>query len=156
MSKTRGKERQYQAVIIFNSALNDSQINEEIEKVKTAAETNGGGIASIDMWGKRQLAYKIENNQYGNYVVFTVDGDNALVSSISRQLRINDHVLRFLFVNKDKFAPDLSEKLKEQSAYRSGVERGTASEDSKSEEAPAKEEAAPAAAEASSSDEQAA
>jgi ribosomal protein S6 len=49
------------------------------------------------------------------YVLFVLAGDLSLVSDLSRQLRINDQVLRFLAVKKDKFAPDLQ--------HRSGRDR---------------------------------
>ena len=96
----------YEAVVIFDSALSEQDIQQQVEKIETAIKSHAGVLEKHDVWGRRELAYKIKKKDYGIYVVFIFSGDNTLVSDLKRQLRINDAVLRSLIVNKDQYAPD--------------------------------------------------
>lgn len=96
----------YEAVMILNADLDESAIKEEVSKVGAAVKAHQGTVELTDLWGKRQLSYKINKKDYGFYVYLVFGGDSSLVAELHRQLRINDNVMRYLIVKKDKFAPD--------------------------------------------------
>lgn len=103
----------YEAVIVFDSSLSDADVAAQLDKVETIVGSHAdesldvGKISKRDVWGRRQLAYKIGKKDYGIYTYLVFSGTNTLVADLRRQLRINDSVLRFLIVKKDKFAPEL-------------------------------------------------
>lgn len=103
----------YEAVIVLDSSLSDADVASHLDKVEAiianhADESAGiGKVTKRDVWGRRQLAYKINKKEYGIYAYLVFSGTQGLVADLRRQLRINDSVLRFLVVKKDKFAPDL-------------------------------------------------
>jgi small subunit ribosomal protein S6 len=96
----------YEAVVVFDPALGDSEITQQIEKIEAVVKAHGGAIEKQDLWGRRDLAYRINKKSQGFYAVLVISGDNSLVADLRRQLRINDAVLRSLIVDKDRYAPD--------------------------------------------------
>ena len=88
----------YELTIIFDSSLDDSSIQAEIDKIQTIITDDKGKVAKIDRWGIRKLAYLIENHHQGNYVFFLFESNPGLSSKIERGLKINDNVLRYLTV----------------------------------------------------------
>jgi len=106
MSETR----LYEAVLVFDSNMNDGEVEQEIANVKTVCDRHQGNIENTDLWGRRKLAYEIDKKQYGIYAVLNISGAPEMVPDLDRQLRINENVIRHLVVTKDKFAPDRSEE----------------------------------------------
>lgn len=100
----------YETVVIFDSALSDSDISAQIERIDTLVKAHGGKIERQDIWGKRELAYRIAKKDYGIYVVIVFSGDKDTVADLRRQLKINDAVIRFLIVDKDNYAPDFTKQ----------------------------------------------
>lgn len=96
----------YESVIVFHPTLEEPALNAEISKIEDVIKSHAGSITKQDIWGKRQLAYKISKQEYGNYVCLVYEAKTSIVTELDRYLRINESVLRFLNVKKDKFAPD--------------------------------------------------
>lgn len=128
MAKYQAPIRPYELVIVYDSDLNEDQVKEELKKVEETISAHQGKINKTDLWGRRQLAYEINKKGYGFYVVLVVEGDSSMIADLERQLKINEQVLRCLAVKKDQFAPDLSEKLKEQTGSFSRDRRGSRDE----------------------------
>lgn len=97
----------YEGVIVYDSALSDSDVAAQLDKVEAIITGHSGQVTKRDVWGRRQLAYKIKKKEFGIYTFLVFSGASSLVADLRRQLRINDSVVRFLVVKKDKFAPDL-------------------------------------------------
>ncbi|HUH13684.1 MAG TPA: 30S ribosomal protein S6 [Longimicrobiales bacterium] len=91
--------RDYEIVYIFDSALEESRINEKLERFHSLATgENGGEITAVDHWGKRQLAYPIEKKTNGYYVVSQFTTETALLPELERNLKLDDDLLRYLIV----------------------------------------------------------
>ena len=105
--------KRYEAVVIFLSDLSDDAVKGELAKIENIAKAHAGSVVSSDIWGRRQLAYKINKREYGIYVLLVIEGDYKLAAELDRQLKINESVLRHQIVKKDKHAPDASPRLKE-------------------------------------------
>ena len=91
----------YEVVYIMDPALGEEAIAAMIEKFKTLVETQGT-VAAIDDWGKRRLAYPINDLNEGYYVLMSFDSDAAFPNELARVLRITDGVMRSLIVCKDQ------------------------------------------------------
>ena len=63
------KSQTYESVIIVNAALDDSQIDSVVGRVKNTITTDGGNIIDIEKWGRKRLAYPIQKSKNGYYVI---------------------------------------------------------------------------------------
>jgi small subunit ribosomal protein S6 len=102
----------YEAVIVYDSSLDEQALNAQIQKVEKLIKDHGGAIEQQEIWGRRQLAFKIKKKDSGLYVLLVFNGDTTTISDMERQLKINESVLRHLLVLKDKFAPDFDPNRK--------------------------------------------
>ncbi len=91
----------YEAVYILNPELTEEQIAALVEKFKAVVEANGT-VSEIDEWGKRRLAYPINDLMEGYYVLMTFNAAAAVPAELDRIFRINDNVMRSLIICKDQ------------------------------------------------------
>jgi small subunit ribosomal protein S6 len=102
----------YEAVIIFDANLDEDGVKAQIQKIETFLTSRGVTREKHDIWGRRQLAYRMNKKDWGTYTLLIFSGSTSVVAELDRQLRINDSVLRHMVVTKDKFAPDLTPERK--------------------------------------------
>jgi small subunit ribosomal protein S6 len=91
----------YETVVIFKSSLGDEATAASVEKFKNIISANCT-LDSADEWGKRKLAYPINDETEGFYIQFNFTGDNNFPSELDRQLKISDDVLRSLIIKSGK------------------------------------------------------
>ena len=89
----------YETVAVFNTKLGDEAIAANVEKFKTLI-ANNGTIVKVDEWGKRRLAYPIEDETEGYYVLIEFDSAPEFPAELDRIYKITDGVLRSLIVAK--------------------------------------------------------
>ncbi len=90
----------YEAVIILKPDLGEEATAALVEKFKTLIEQHGT-VAEIDEWGKRHLAYPIDDITEGYYVLMTFTAEPTLPAEMDRQMRINDNVMRSMIICKE-------------------------------------------------------
>jgi small subunit ribosomal protein S6 len=91
--------RDYEAVYIFDSALEEARINEKLDRYHgLLTGENGGQITAVDHWGKRQLAYPIEDRDNGYYVVAHFNAAPTALPEYERVLKLDEDLLRYLVV----------------------------------------------------------
>ena len=86
--------RQYEAVYVFDSALEDSAITEKLERFHSLIGATGD--ITIDAWGRRQLAYKIGTKETGYYAIARFEAEAAGLPEYERAIRLDDGVIRHL------------------------------------------------------------
>ncbi len=74
------------------------QLNAQVEGLVT---DGGGQVESIEKLGRKRLAYEIQRQNQGFYVLFTVTADGDIVKEVERRFRVMDSVLRYLTVRVD-------------------------------------------------------
>ena len=89
----------YETMLVTSSALDEEASAALIGKFKSLIEANGT-IDSIDEWGKRRLAYPINDLMEGYYVLMTFNAKPEFPRELDRILRITDGVMRSLIVCK--------------------------------------------------------
>ena len=87
----------YEAVLVLSVKNGDEATQSLQEKFKALIEANGT-LESVDEWGKRQLAYEINDEAEGHYVIFNFDSEPAFPAEFERVAGITDGVLRTLVV----------------------------------------------------------
>jgi small subunit ribosomal protein S6 len=102
---TRGKEeypmREYELVFIVHPDLDDTALKEVVDKVSGWITEAGGIVSKVDLWGKRKLAYAIRKQKEGQYVLFKTQMEPAFGSTLERNLRFLEPVMRFLLISID-------------------------------------------------------
>lgn len=94
--------RQYETIYIVNPEVEGDAVKELVEKFKGVVEGKGGQVTEIDEWGKRRLAYPIDDRREGYYVLMNFTADPAAARDLERVYKITDGLLRYLIINKDK------------------------------------------------------
>ena len=91
----------YEAVYILNPDLTEEQIAALVERFKSVVEANGT-VSEVNEWGKRRLAYPINDLMDGYYVLMTFTAAAAIPAELDRIFRITDGVMRSMIVCKDE------------------------------------------------------
>lgn len=91
----------YEAVYILDADLGEEATAALVTKFKELVEQNGT-LAEVDEWGKRRLAYPINDKNDGYYVLMTFSSVPAFPLELDRIFRITDGVVRSMIVCKDE------------------------------------------------------
>lgn len=99
--------RQYEVVYIFESALEEAQVNEHLERFHAllASPDASAPVTSVNHWGKRSLAYPIKGKDVGYYVVVQCATDPTLLPEFERAIKLDESVLRYLVVLNEGETP---------------------------------------------------
>ncbi|MGI6249159.1 MAG: 30S ribosomal protein S6 [Acutalibacteraceae bacterium] len=90
----------YESMVVFSVARGDEFTQEMLEKFKALVEENGS-LESVDEWGKRKLAYPINDEPEGYYALFHFSSEPDFPAELDRVVKITDGVLRSLTIRKD-------------------------------------------------------
>ena len=85
----------YEALYIINPQVTEEETKALVEKFKAMVEAEGALIA-IDEWGKRRLAYPIEDLTEGYYVLMTFEAKPELPAELERRMQIDEGIMRCL------------------------------------------------------------
>lgn len=92
----------YELAVVVSAKIEDDARAEVIEKVKALIERFGGVVSDVDEWGKRRLAYEINDKTEGFYVLVNFKADAEFPKELDRQYRITDGILRTIIIRKDE------------------------------------------------------
>ena len=91
----------YETVFIINPNVEDSGVKTLIEKFSNIIN-NDGKVESVEELGKKRLAYEIQKNSEGIYVLINFEAEPGLIKELERVYRITDEVIKFIVVRKDE------------------------------------------------------
>lgn len=97
MEKLKGK---YETVFIVNTELGEEKVQELVAKFKGMIEKNAA-VENVDEWGKRRLAYPIEDVNDGYYVVMQYTADRDFPLELERVFNITEGILRSMTIRID-------------------------------------------------------
>jgi small subunit ribosomal protein S6 len=90
--------RLYEVVYILDPALDENAATAKLERFHALATSHGGEVSAVDHWGNRQLAYPIEKQGTGYYVVAQFTAASEALPEFERLLKLDPEVLRYLLV----------------------------------------------------------
>lgn len=90
----------YETVVVLSTKLGDEGIAAMVQKFKELIEANAT-LDSVDEWGKRRLAYLINKEAEGYYVLFNFTSGPDFPAELDRIYKITDGILRSLIVKKE-------------------------------------------------------
>ena len=102
--------RPYEAVYIFDSALEDAAITDKINRFHGLLGTTGE--MTVDHWGRRQLAYPIGRRENGYYVIAHFGAEANVLPEYERALRLDEGIVRYLITlhEHEVGAPPMTEE----------------------------------------------
>ena len=89
----------YEAVFVYSLSAGEESVTALKEKFQTLIEQNAE-IGNVDDWGKRRLAYPIQDENDGHYVLYNFVSGPSFPAELERVSGITDGVLRLLVVRK--------------------------------------------------------
>jgi len=93
--------RHYEVVFLVHPDQSE-QVPAMIERYKALIEGDNGKIHRLEDWGRRQLAYPIENLAKAHYVMLNIEVSQSALNELETGFRFNDAVLRHLVVRRDE------------------------------------------------------
>ena len=86
--------RHYELLLILDPSLDERTVAPSIDTFLNVVRQGGGSVESVEVWGRRRLAFEIRKNAEGIYAVINVTAPSAAVTELDRQLNLNESVLR--------------------------------------------------------------
>ena len=90
--------RDYEMVLIISPDIAEDDVPVTIDRVNEFITSKGGEINEVERWGKRKLAYPINNFKEGNYVVSHFKMEPGMTAELEATLKISEDVLRHMLV----------------------------------------------------------
>ena len=92
-------KNKYEAMMVFSVLNGDEATTALVEKFKALVAENGT-IENVDDWGKRRLAYPINDETEGYYIFTTMTSEPSLPAELERIAGITEGVLRIMVIRK--------------------------------------------------------
>ena len=86
--------RAYEVMVILDPSLEERTVGPSLDKYLNVIRKDGGSVESVDIWGRRRMAYEIKKNQEGIYAVVNLTAEPDSVKELDRQLTLNESILR--------------------------------------------------------------
>ena len=126
--------RHYEIIFLVHPDQSE-QVGGMVERYTKLIEEDGGKIHRLEDWGRRQLAYAINNVHKAHYVMLNVECTGKALAELEDNFRYNDAVIRNLVIRRDEAVTGQSEMLKAEENRNERRERRERPAESESESA---------------------
>ena len=89
--------QKYEAMVVISTKQEEEAIKGLVEKFTSLISENGT-LVSVDEWGKKRLAYMINKETEGYYVLYTFEAKPEFPAELSRRLKITEGLLRSMII----------------------------------------------------------
>jgi small subunit ribosomal protein S6 len=86
----------YEHVVISRQDLSNAQAEGLVEHFGKVLSENGGKVVDSEYWGLKTMAYKINKNRKGHYMLLNIDGPADAIVEYERLMRLHEDIIRFL------------------------------------------------------------
>ncbi len=105
--------RIYEELFIIKPDATEEEIEQIVEQVRQVILSGSGSVDKLEKWGIRKLAYRIQKQNEGYYVLLQFSSLPDAVKEIERRLRVSDLVLKFLTVRIDEKLKRIEKRKKQ-------------------------------------------
>ena len=92
----------YELAVVLSAKLEEEERAAAIEKVQGYITRYNGVVTNVDDWGKRRLAYEINDRTEGFYYLVNFKADSEFPKELERQYKITEGILRTIVIRKDE------------------------------------------------------
>jgi small subunit ribosomal protein S6 len=93
--------RPYEVMVIFDPDTEERSVQPTLEQYLTVITKGGGTVDSLDIWGRRRLAYEIRKKSEGIYAVINLTANPTDVKELDRQFTISEQIMRTKVIRPD-------------------------------------------------------
>ncbi|MCF6278036.1 MAG: 30S ribosomal protein S6 [Anaerolineales bacterium] len=90
--------RNYELVCIIHPDMDETAFNDAVDKIKGWVGDSEGTVDKVDNWGRRKMAYQIQKQMEGQYILLHVSMEPAATEGLERKLRLLEPVMRHMLV----------------------------------------------------------
>ena len=90
--------RSYQSVLILKPDIEESRIDEALEKIGEFIKSNGGACLKTEKWGKKRLAYRVKKNRFGIYLNIYHTLEPSGVMDLENKYQLFDLIIKYMVV----------------------------------------------------------
>jgi small subunit ribosomal protein S6 len=91
----------YENVFIARQDISGAQVDALADTFTQLIADQGGEVKKREYWGLRNLAYRMNKNRKGHYILFNIDAPAPAIAELERTMRINEDVVRYLTLRVD-------------------------------------------------------
>jgi len=135
--------RYYENLFIVNPSYEGESLNGLKNQFVQFIEDNGGRIYNVEDWGKKRLAYKIDKQKYGSYILIQFAADGSVIRELEETQRLNDSILGTITVRLNE-EPDLSKRRQQMEEQAADEDTADAEDDCEEDDFEGDEEDVPA------------
>jgi len=119
--------RTYETIIIIHPEMAGDAYKDVVEKYKGILGELGARIVAVEEWGTRKLAYIIQKQERGIYVLIAYEGKPEGIRELERRLRIDEKIIKFMTIQLDgSYEPSGFVRKTDESASAEKAERTSA------------------------------
>lgn len=94
--------RNYELSFVIHPEVEQSDVTQAVDKVGQYVSAGGGEVTSVDVYGRRALAYPIRKQKEGTYVFLHAQLDPQAIQELERNLKLDEEILRYLLIRLEK------------------------------------------------------
>jgi len=99
--------KQYELLVVFKPNADSDEVDKLVAKITSDVEASQGSVVSVDKMGRKKLAYEINNFRDGFFASFILSIPETKVVDFKRQLKLNESILRNMFIVAAKTAQEV-------------------------------------------------
>ena len=96
--------KNYELLAVFKPSLDSEELDKVVEKISEEIKSYTGSVVSVDKMGRKKLAYDVQGCRDGFFANFIISIPAESIVGFKRNLKLNDNVLRFMFMEVSKKA----------------------------------------------------
>ena len=96
--------KNYELLTVFKPSLDAEELDKVVEKLTEEIKSFKGSVESVDKMGRKKLAYDVQGYRDGYFTNLIVSLPADTIVEFKRNLKLNDNVLRFMFMEASKKA----------------------------------------------------
>lgn len=104
----------YETVLIARQDMTPAQVDELAASIEKIITDGDGKVLKTDNWGLKSLAYRINKNKKGYYVLFNIDTPATTMLEAERLIRLNEDILRYQTLRVDEFIDETADRKERQ------------------------------------------
>lgn len=96
--------KNYELLTIFKPSLDSEELDKVVDKISEEVKSNKGSVSSVEKIGRKKLAYDVQGYRDGYFTTMIVSLPGEAVVDFKRSLKLNENILRFMFMEEAKKA----------------------------------------------------
>ena len=96
--------KNYELLAVFKPSLDSEELDKVVDRISEEVKSYEGSVSSVDKMGRKKLAYDVQGYRDGFFATMIVSLPAESIVDFKRSLKLNDNVLRFMFMEVAKKA----------------------------------------------------